>query len=292
MKQNKVIARIWGGLGNQLFVYAAARRLAIENDAELVLDNITGFERDIKYKRAYQLNEFCINGRLVAPNEIGNKFHRIFRLYNRKFAAKLPFGKTKFLSQRDSGFDSRILNFRFKGTCYLEGYWQSELYFIDISNIIRNEIVGSNNRDIEIRENLNLETKGRSVAVHFRFFDDKSNDPSENLAAEYYRKAVDILSKKFSNLHYYIFSDNSARISENISSLFANYTIVESIGDQDAVRDLRLMASCDHFIIANSTFSWWGAWLGNSENKVVVAPKNANIGWNIIGRLPASWISV
>ena len=135
----KVIVRILGGLGNQLFCYAAARRLALVNDAELVLDTVSGFTYDRVYRRQYQLDHFNIPCRKATPTERLEPFGRLRRWLLRTWNRRLPFEKRSYIFQEGLDFDPRLLEFKPRGTVYLEGYWQSEKYFKDVEDIIRQE---------------------------------------------------------------------------------------------------------------------------------------------------------
>ena len=136
----KLIPRIFGGLGNQLFCYAAARRLALMNHAELVLDDVTGFEYDEIYKRHYQLDHFNITCRKATRVERLEPFSRVRRFLKRKWNQRLPFAQRTFITMDGINFDSRLLHFKPQGTVYLEGYWQSEDYFKDVADTLREEL--------------------------------------------------------------------------------------------------------------------------------------------------------
>ena len=113
---------------------------------------------------------------------------------------------------------------------------------------------------------------------------------------EYYNKAISAIELKKSNLHYYIFSDQPNEVSKYIDLNRSQFTIVaHNIGDSNAYADLWLMSLCSNFIIANSTFSWWGAWLSNNPNKLVYAPnikKSGITSWGFIGLIPDNWILI
>ena len=220
MSQNKVIARVVGGLGNQLFTYAAARRLAINNNAQLILDTSSGFINDHEYSRHYQLDHFNINSRSATYLERMEPFSRARRYLKRLRNAFRPFGSRTLISQDSISFDPRLLNLRFNGVLYLEGYWQSEGYFKDVEPVIRSELSLSS----PPRDNKNLSVLQQicdcsSVAVHIRFFDPPNNlHPSvrtNNITQEYYKRAFEIMELRAPNSHYFIFSDrpNDARSS-------------------------------------------------------------------------------
>jgi hypothetical protein len=136
----KVITRIKGGLGNQLFCYAAARRLALVNNAELVIDDVTGFARDRGYRRRYILDPFSIPARKATPGERLEPFERYRRGVMKWLSRRKPFEERRYLEQEGRNFDERLLAFKVKGTLYLDGLWQSEGYFKDVKQTIREDL--------------------------------------------------------------------------------------------------------------------------------------------------------
>jgi len=295
----KVIVRVFGGLGNQLFCYAAARRLAIVNDAELVIDHVSGFKYDYTYKRTYQLDKFNIPCRLAIPAERLEPFSRIRRAFLKRLEKKRPLKKRRYIVQDGMDFDRRILDLRVKKNVYLEGYWQSEKYFKDIEETIRedfkiNHIQGDKNFKVSglIKNSIN------PVAVHFRLFDDKEGRFSPvDMQASYYRNAVKTISEKVTDTHYFLFSNKPDKAWEIFSTFNRPFTLVNhNKSENSAYLDLWLMSQCNHFIIANSTFSWWGAWLSDHRDKVVVSPgfekKSGTGAWGFDGLLPDDWIKI
>ncbi len=123
---SKLIVRIVGGLGNQLFCFAAARRLAMVNNIELVLDDISGFLYDHDYQRSYQLDHFNITCRKATSAERLEPLQRLRRALKRKWNQRIPFAQRSYHVQEGVDFDSRLLNLKPEGTVYFEGYWQSE----------------------------------------------------------------------------------------------------------------------------------------------------------------------
>lgn len=136
----KLIPRLFGGIGNQLFIYAAARRLALVNNAELVLDSVSGFTNDTVYQRHYQLDHFNIPCRQATAAERLEPFSRLRRKVLRWWNQRKPFKQRTYLVQESIDFDPRLLYYKPRGTVYLEGYWQSENYFKDIEDIIRHDL--------------------------------------------------------------------------------------------------------------------------------------------------------
>lgn len=295
---NRIIIRIKGGLGNQLFCYAAARRLALVNNAELVIDDRTGFARDYIYHRHYNLDHFNIPCRMASPTERLEPFERIRRGMLKWMSKNQQFTERCYLEQDGLDFDPRLLSLRVNGTLYLDGYWQSEDYFKDFEQTIRKELQiippvdDLNSQIVEKVRNCN------SVALHFRWFEKPGSSPLQNLSFDYYARAISLMETKVQEPHYFVFSDNPEAVRVILKIIpEKRFTIVShNIGDNMAYADLWLMSECQHFITANSTFSWWGAWLSNHNSKIIITPAFIGDGiksyWNFSGLIPKMWIQV
>ena len=186
----KIIPRIFGGLGNQLFCYAAAHRLALANHAELVLDDVSGFAYDAVYQRHYQLDHFNIHCRKATAAELLEPFSRVRRTLKRRWNQRLPFAQRACLVQACMDFDPCLLHFKPKGTVYLEGYWQSEDYFKDVADTLRQDLQLTPPTDAD-----NLAIAARigdctAVAVHVRFFDEPHAIGINNAPGDYYKSAI------------------------------------------------------------------------------------------------------
>ena len=167
----KIVVLIKGGLGNQMFCYAAARRLALVNSAELVLDDITCFARDRQYRRKYALNHFHIQARTATPAERLEPFGRYRRKVARVLSRSRLFHRRRYVEQQGTDFDVRLLDFTVKGTIYLDGYWQSEHYFKDMEQIIREDLEIIQPTDMK-NQRMAEEIRGsHAVALHVRWFD-------------------------------------------------------------------------------------------------------------------------
>lgn len=294
---HKIVARILGGLGNQLFSYAAARRLALVNDAELVIDDKSGFARDHDYQRHYQLDHFSIPCRKAGAVERLEPFSRARRYLKRRLNQRLPFRARSYIHQEGINFDSRLLQVKSRGTVYIEGYWQSEDYFKDVEETIRDDL-----RIIPPTDATNLAMAARiraclAVAVHVRFFDAPTEGGINNAPDDYYARAVAEMEMLAPDTHYFVFSDQPAAARDRIPLTADRITLVShNQGDENAYADLWLMTQCQHFIIANSTFSWWGAWLAEHLGKHVIAPglevREGKMWWGFEGLLPEEWLKV
>ena len=293
----KVIARIRGGLGNQLFCYAAARRLALVNKSELVIDDVTGFARDSQYQRKYTLDHFSIPARKASAAERLEPFERYRRGMQKFISRQRPFLNRTYVEQEGIDFDPRLLSYRPSTKVYLDGLWQSEGYFKDVEKTIREDL-----RIIPPSDAVNLQMAEkirncRAVALHVRFFDAPSSSSLHNITPDYYRRAIAVMEQRIESPHYFLFSDDpdAARTRLNLPQGRVSF-VSHNKGDANAYADLWLMTLCRHFITANSTFSWWGAWLGETENSIVLVPEFTPGGnatsWCFEGLIPDRWALV
>lgn len=291
-----IVTRIKGGLGNQLFSYAAGRRLALANNTEMVIDDVSGFARDFTYQRSYQLHPFRIPCRIATKCERLEPFSRIRRGMKIKLNQFRTFEHRTYIKQEGVDFDPRLLRVQGKRRIYLDGYWQSEDYFKDFEATIRSELQISAPEDPKNRACAFQIQSGPSVAVHVRFFNPPGVSGNDNAPAKYYRQAIALMEKNYPGAHYFIFSDRPESARAMIPLKNNRVTCVfHNDGDAQAYADLWLMTLCDHYIIANSTFSWWGAWLGESYGTMVIAPslqlkeEDGVTSWNFPGQLPQRW---
>ncbi len=294
----KIITRIQGGLGNQLFCYAAARRLALVNNAELVIDDVTGFIRDHTYRQRYSLDCFNIPCRKATYAERLEPFERLRRGVIKYINRSRPFKRRSYVEQVGNDFDFRLLDYEPHGTVYLDGLWQGEGYFKDVEQTIRQDLcvtapTDKINNEIAVRISDCL-----SVAVHVRWFDAPCVTGINNATVEYYIRAIAYMEKLAPQALYFIFSDDpeSARTYLPLPMDRSIY-VSHNRDDTTAYADLWLMSQCNHFITANSTFSWWGAWLGCRTDKCVITPGfrldyGTITSWNFSGQLPKEWIKL
>jgi hypothetical protein len=298
-RRAKVIVRVLGGLGNQLFCYAAARRLALANNAELVIDDVSGFTRDFRYQRQCALDHFHITARKATPRERLEPFPRYRRYLAKMIARRRPFSRRKYVEQEGIDFDSRLLNYAVEGTVYLDGLWQSEGYFKDIEDVLREDLLIDPPRDSANEDMADRIRSAKAVGVHVRWFEkpQPGGDGSEyNLESGYYSRAVKWIMDRVDDPHFFLFSDDpdAARLLVKLPEDLVT-CMDHNRGAENAPADLWLMTQCKHFIIANSTFSWWGAWLSRFPDKMVLGPAlkiEGMAAWGFKGLVPDEWIKV
>ena len=254
-----------GGLGNQLFQYALARSLAIKNNAHIMLD-ISDYKNNPD--RIFKLDHFFIQADVTAS-------HRVATLAERIIDYIKPFHLKRFIFERHSGFDPAVLNA--KHPVFLEGYWQNEKYFKDIRSELLQEArlkapMGPAAQKIADA----IITTPTSVSVHIRrgdYIRPGNKERYDTCTPEYYARAMQAISTKISPVHFFIFSDDIEWVKNNITfrdAVAVTYVSQSGIADYEA---LMLMSMCHHNIIANSSFSWWGAWLNTHDNKIIIAPQ-------------------
>ena len=296
-----VIVKIQGGLGNQLFQYAIAKSLAIHKNTSLYLDlsfyNGTTF--DNVTKRNFELNIFNLEYK-IAPkfllaifnsNSVKNKWLR----FGYRFLASLL--KVKSFREESNDFtlkemfDCNIKNL------YLDGYWQSDSSFNYFNNGLRKELqvnIPLSNQSSNFLKKIN---SANAVSIHVRRGDYVTNSDSFNFHGtcdlEYYKEAVYKMNALIESPMFYIFSDDTDWVLHNFNFI-SNFQIINHNTGDNSFEDLRLMMACKHNIIANSTFSWWAAWLNNYPSKIIFAPKKwfNNEVANSKVMLPPNWFRI
>ena len=262
-----VITKIIGGLGNQMFQYAAGRSLALHHNTDLLLD-ISSFNRDDL--RNFELSVFKNNFAIAKPDKIKE-------ITDRSFAGKvrdkfLPARFRKIYKEPFFHYDKNF--FKAAPNAYIKGYWQSEKYFAHVGTAIRNDLAIKPELIEGVKHFGQHLITAPSVGVHIRRTDYTSAHTKQYhgiIEKDYYTKAIELMSAKQNNARFYFFSDNINWVKENFN--IAGATFVSNEITKNHIEDLYLMSQCSHNIIANSSFSWWGAWLNNNPDKIVIAPK-------------------
>ncbi len=272
-----IITRLCGGLGNQMFQYAAARRLAEKHRTELKLD-LSFFSMELDKDttpRAYALDIFKTIQTAATPWERFKLYpHSKNRHKNMVLTRLIRFGliKDRRYAEKHCNFDPAVLHLT--GRTMLDGYFQSEKYFKDIEEIIRREFTLKSPLSAKAAAIQKQIKETESVSLHVRRGDYITNKAAGQFHgmcyADYYQRAIAIIKEKIKHPHFYIFSDDPKWVKENIH-IPNPHTYIADHTDKD-YEELILMAHCKHNIIANSSFSWWGAWLNNPPHKIVIAP--------------------
>lgn len=275
-----IIAKIEGGLGNQMFIYAAAKRLSMVNHVPLKLDIMSGYAGD-NFGRSYSLKHFRLNEEFASDKDVRELNLGAKRNWQYHINKILPFRYKRFIRE-DKLFEPRLLDLKVVHKIYLQGYWQDENYFKDIEPVIRKsfEIISPHDDS-----NVALARKikaANAVCIHARRL-----NYEYLLPAAYYDLAIKQMAGKVADPHFFCFSDDINWMKNNIKPDWPVTYIPNDKNFKD-YEHLWLMTQCRHFIIANSSYSWWGAWLNDSPVKIVIAPKN----WGYRAATPKEWISL
>lgn len=280
MRNSKIYLRLKGGLGNQLFSYAFSKVLAVKLKKKLEIDTTTGFIKD-QYSRASKVQRFDSN-----YHESSYLSKALFYL-NKAFPRLTSFLFYTFYINELNAREKVQLNFNFlakKKYIFCEGYFQSYKYFQQYEDVIKDSIEFKFKKTEFIELLFKKIESNNSVAVHIRRL------AYDNLLEmNYYFDAIKIIQTKIFKPVFFIFSDDLAWCEENFQFVENKYFVRHDVNDE--VADLTLMSLCKHFIIANSSFSWWGAWLSNYPEKIVIAPSLTNIGVKD-AFYPKNWIII
>jgi hypothetical protein len=293
---NVVVTRLIGGLGNQMFQYAAGRALALRCGAALKLD-LSGFATYAK--RRYELGDFPICATPASEADrtgLGLRAGALIgwgRRFRRLLGIDVESEASPIYRERHFHFDAQVRNL--SPPVYLDGYWQSEKYFFDCAGLLRRELTPMAPLEPENAAMAARIDAVNAVSLHVRR-GDYVNEPDIGryhglCSAEYYQSAVDYIARKAGDIHLFVFSDDQDWVRDNLHFALPS-TLVAANPPDRGFRDMQLMARCRHHIVANSSFSWWGAWLNSAPDKVVVAPKR----WFRVERndtsdlIPESWM--
>jgi len=279
-----------------MFQYAAARRLAGKHRTELKLD-LSFFDQKHNKNttpRPYALNIFNTIQTSATQQEIKKLWPQSANTLAGKVIDKLTAHgliKTRRYLEKTFHFNPEILDL--PDQTYLDGYFQSEKYFNDIEKILRKEFTLKDPLPQKAAEIAKQIRATESVSLHVRRGDYITNKAASNFHGicdlDYYRKAINFIQHKIPTPLFYIFSDDPAWVKENLP-LPTSATFMADHVDKDYI-ELILMGYCKHNILANSSFSWWGAWLNENPNKLVVAPINwfKDPGINTNDLIPNNW---
>lgn len=283
-----LIIQLSGGLGNQMFQYAAGKAQALRLNTDLYLDK-THFLTTPLGKvnlRQYELSQFSFNQKFKHPNfHWIKKYLKVKQVYN------------GFKTYIDPHVHFNADFFKISDKTYIEGFFQSEKYFNDYSSEIRS--------DFKFKtppQGLNLELFNKiqslnAISVHVRRGDYVNNPETLKshgiCGLDYYQNAVELIVSKVEKPYFFLFSDEPEWVQQNLK-LDYPYEVISHNKGESSFEDMRLMSVCKHNIVANSSFSWWGAWLNNNFNKTIIAPKSwfINPDWDSKDIIPDSWIKI
>lgn len=261
-----IIFKTIGGLGNQMFQYAYAK--ALQQKGYDVKIDISAFET-YKLHGGYGLDQYTIDLDIASQNEI-EKFNAVGLIS--KIRNKLRIKNAKVIRESNLLFDEKYLNI--DDDKYIDGYFQTEKYFSNIRDVILKQFtlreeISEYSKDIKNQ----ISNTKTSVSLHIRRGDYLTSVNSNIHGVcdlEYYKKAIGLLNEKLGETRYFIFSDDIEWVKENLK--MDNGFYIDSKEKRLPHEDIYLMSLCNHNVIANSSFSWWGAWLNQNDEKIVIAP--------------------
>jgi len=299
-----IVVKLFGGLGNQLFQYAFGKKLSLKTNQKLYLEIESGFKND-PYQRNYNLSPFKVQENLLKNDPISMDMHHLsidkkhWQGTIKNYLLGLKRHHWQLIREKNLEYDASIEVI--KKHSYLDGFWQSENYFKDV----REEIL----QDFQLKASLKNEnaliskkmSEVVSVSLHIRRVHGVELPGQHHhkihggLDFAYYQKAIDIIAAQHPNLELFVFSDDIEWAKENFKSRFP----VEFMSQNDDAHnylDLVLMSHCKHQIIANSTFSWWAAWLNQNPEKIVIAPKMWFVDQEMNAQtkdlIPSDWLRI
>jgi hypothetical protein len=305
-----IIVKLQGGLGNQMFQYAIGRKLSMLNKTAFKLDLSFLLDRTTRENfefREYDLDIFKMQSNFANQKDIQKFLIEQEKGIKAKFYQYLinPILSNKYIKENSFSFDPKVLSLT--GNLYLDGYWQSPFYFSDIKVELKKDFT---HIDINLTDKgeklLNLIKTNQSVCLHVRRCDFVNNPINSkfhgSVSLEYIHSAIKKITSFVPSPDFIVFSDDinwcldNINISEKITFVTRDYLQHQSSNDRKL--ELRnthyLMQSCKHFVISNSTFSWWAAWLSNHDNKIVIYPKKwfNDSSINTSDLMPSEWIQI
>lgn len=281
----KLVVELNGGLGNQMFQYANARSIALQNNLELVIDDWSGFYRDFLYRRKFELNSLPIKGRLARFNEkipflyvnFLNKINIKFNLTN-KFVFGNFIQEQLNLKANSRNYQPRFQKINLNHNTWLRGHWQSHYYFEKYKNLILDELTPDppnkkNFRSIS-KEILNSE----SVALGIRVYEESKNPEAHALKKKTknffdINQVINKVIKKYPNLRFFVFCTQRFDFFERINLPDNSVFVTHDDGFEGSIERMWLLTQCKHHIFNNSSFYWWGAWLSSKNyqaNKQII----------------------
>jgi hypothetical protein len=276
-----IIAKLMGGMGNQMFQYAISRNLSL------------------KYNVPLKIDLSFLQNKNMGPNFVYRDYD--LNLFNVCEDFEVSLDNVIMVSQPQFNYSQDLIDSLEKPVregfnILLNGYWQSPLFFSDYESQIREDLKFKDdieNQSGEIKELLDKIKSSNSVMINVRRTDYLNTTFHGVMEMDYINKAKELIESKVKNVNYFVFSDDVEWCKENIK--YENMTIVDHSykGDKFGYY-LQLMMNCKHFIIPNSTFAWWAAWLNNDSSKIVIAPKQwfTDDNINTADLIPSNWIRI
>ena len=302
--KKKLIVRLAEGLGNQLFMYAHSFALSKKINYKFFIDNESAYFKKKDFRK-YELDNFNISAEIVENKDMFNNY---FYDFKRKILKKIDFFSShkNFLIEKTDNlkktnfYEYNIKNF--SNNLIVEGYFESELYFKDYKNDLKDEFTLKNTsqyKNNKYYNNILNNDKIVSICVRQNRFSERINNYNDNLSIiksdkftqdtiDYIYRAISICEKKINKPIFYIWSNDFRNLNEHFND--SKFIFVDNIQNK-SITDFYLLTMCKNFIVGPTSFHWWPAWLNYEKNNLVIRPKNLNPS-NNSDFWPRSWISV
>jgi hypothetical protein len=270
----RLCVQLSGGLGNQMFQYAAARSLALNSEVECLLDPLSGFIRDKQYRRRFELARLPIKLNMVS---IADQL----RLWVYRAHAKASHPSRaiydahwygEFINETEFKFHAAVLQKKLTSNTWMLGYWQSPKYFDFYAQSIQQELQPAESKNISFISLASQIDSSESVAVGVRLYEE-SNDPGAHALAGKVKTIADVnsaiarLRAARPQAKFYVFCTHRAKALNNLNLPADTIFVTADEGYDDAVDSLWLLTRCKHHIFTNSSYYWWGAWLSQGIHK-------------------------
>lgn len=275
-----IIVKFFGGLGNQMFQYATY--LALKNrykdvtvTADLSWYNTTTIHNGFELEHLFEIKLNVFLGNKHGRTTIMSKyFYRAISLFAKEFFKRSLFNKFEFIEDT-SIFNKKLFHLNKEKHYYLDGSWGNERYFEDVKDLILKDFTFKEPLDILNNKWRAELTSVESTSIHIRRGDYVTYNKIfiDLCNTDYYSSALNFIQQQKGNLKFYIFSDDSQWCKDNLSWLKnIEYKFINQNSGKNSFRDMQLMALCKNNVIANSTFSWWAAWLNSNKPNIVICP--------------------
>jgi len=251
-----IISRVEGGLGNQMFIYAMGLALSLRSQQSLMLDiSNSNYESGDRFGRTFRLDQFCLRATIADPTLVG-QYSRSSRYFywRRKLSNYLPISRRPIIEEpRVNPLHRHSISPQ--GTTYVIGYWQDEAFFADCQENIYLDFTYKKPFSETTQALANLTHSERTAFIHVR-----RRDYPFRLTINYYRAAITKLQREYQVTKFFVFGDDPAWTQQHLFPL-GNMQFLDQANSRSEHEDLWLMAQFRFGIIANSSFSWWAAWL-------------------------------
>ena len=313
MNNKKIIIRLSNELGNQMFMYASALGIANKLDMSLIIDNESAYKSKKNISK-YGLNNFSVTS-VIAPDS--KKFLGMYGYFKRKILKKInPYIKNKVIfiepknTEKITRYNEEIYNLKLSENVFVEGYFESEKYFVDIKDKISSEFKFLNEAKYQKSAYFNEINKLNSVSICLRqnrFIEgiNRNNELNKKKSVKYTNEQIEYINQSISYIQknvqkptFFIWSNDLIGLKDNVFDEKINKVIHDNEFTKNLDKralDMYLISQCNHHIVIPSSFNWWGAWLSKKQNKIVCRPSDnyfTDFRINNLDFWPSNWIKI